>query len=267
MILVDGVNAAGVPADDRGLAYGDGLFETVFVRDGRAPLLERHLARLRAGAARLGIAAPDDAAWRADVARVTPTAEFAVVKLMLTRGSGGRGYGADPARAPRRIAVAAAWPERPAAWWTEGIVARLCATRVDATPALAGLKHLNRLPQVLARAEWDDPEVTEGLMLDAAGQLVGGTMTNLFAVLDGELCTPPVARVGVAGIARGLVVERLRARERVVDLAALARAEALFVTNALIGAWPIRRLDARDYPVAEAGRTAQAMLRAEGLPC
>jgi 4-amino-4-deoxychorismate lyase len=266
VILVDGAATPLVPADDRGLAYGDGVFETMSAVDGRVPLLERHLRRMAEGAGRLGIAMPDAALWRADLARALPAQGRAVAKLVLTRGSGARGYLPTVDAAPRRIVAVDRWADRPASWWSDGIALRVCATRVGVNPALAGLKHLNRLEQVLARAEWSDASAVEGLMLDMEDRVVGGTMSNVFAVVEGALCTPPVDRAGVAGIARALIIEALGARERALTLADLSAAGELFVTNALIGAWPVATLEARRFDARAAVRAAQTAVRAAGLP-
>ncbi len=129
---------------------------------------------------------------------------------------------------------------------------RVCATRLGDSPALAGLKHLNRLEQVLARAEWDDPEIAEGLMLNSSGHVVEGTMTNLFLLREGALITPELSRCGVVGVMRGVVMDAARKKgipvvERTLALQELASANAIFVTNSLIGIWPVRELEGRPF--------------------
>jgi 4-amino-4-deoxychorismate lyase len=132
---------------------------------------------------------------------------------------------------------------------------RYCATPISANPVLAGIKHLNRLEQVLARAEWQDPEIAEGLMTDADGRVVEGTMSNLFVVSAEGLSTPPVDRSGVAGVMRGLVLDlavQLGLPVRVCEIrrSDLQRADVLFLTNSLIGLWPVRQLEHRIYDIA-----------------
>ncbi len=156
------------------------------------------------------------------------------------------------------------WPEYPEAWRTGGVGVRWCATRLGFQPRLAGLKHLNRLEQVLARVEWDDPAVGEGLMLDLDGNVVSGTQSNLFVLHRGTLLTPPVDRCGVAGVARAVALETARACGITVREARLSRedvtaAAALFLTSSLIGVWPVRELDGaprdpRAVPAALAAR-------------
>jgi 4-amino-4-deoxychorismate lyase len=127
---------------------------------------------------------------------------------------------------------------------------RYCETRLGHQPLLAGLKHLNRLEQVLARAEWSDPDVAEGLMLDLDGRVVEGTQTNLFALLEGRLVTPPLNRCGVAGVVREVAIASaaavgLEVVESVLLPEQVAAADGLFLTSSLAGIWPIRELAGR----------------------
>jgi 4-amino-4-deoxychorismate lyase len=274
--LVDGEEGRAISPLDRGLAYGDGLFETLAVVDGRPRRLDRHLRRLAEGCRRLGLPTPDLTVLAAEGARLAAGvgAERAVWKLLLTRGVGGRGYRPPVPATATRISLLFPWPDFPAANTEAGVTVRLCTTRLAGNPALAGLKHLNRLEQVLARAEWDDPAVAEGLMADEAGRIVEGTMSNLFWVRDGRLLTPDLARCGVAGIARAVVLEEAAAlgcpaTVGEVTAAGLQAASEAFLCNSLIGAWPIRRLLAplggemgRDLPVGPLTRRLQAALAA-----
>ena len=179
---IDGVPAEALPATDRGLQYGDGLFETLALRAGRIVLLKQHLDRLQEGCERLGMAMPDRELLRRELSAAASDQSDAVLKLMLTRGSGGRGYRPPSEAKPRRILFLHPWPSYPAAWGEQGIRLHLCRTRLAHQPQLAGIKHLNRLEQVLARAEWDEADgFQEGLMLDLDGAVVEGTMSNVFA--------------------------------------------------------------------------------------
>jgi len=236
-----------VSVADRGLHYGDGVFETLPMSVGVVLHWERHLERLRLGCARLGMACPKDTLLRADLDRLRAGVDHGVLKLIVTRGVGGRGYRPpDPAKPTR---IFARHPRRPypPALYRSGIVVRVCATRLSRNPYLAGIKHLNRLEQVLARHEWADPEVHEGLMLDTGGRVIEGTMTNLFLACAGRLVTPDLSESGVLGIMRGLVIEAaarvgLETEIRAVDLAEMYTAEGAFVCNSLVGIWPIREL-------------------------
>lgn len=270
MIVVDGIEGGVLPADDRGLAYGDGAFETMRIERGGIPWLDRHLARLRTTCAALGFAPPADDLWRADTARIVDGVARGVAKLIVTRGSGGRGYATATAGRARRIALRQPWPEHPATRWSEGVCVRWCATRLAADAPLAGHKHLNRMVQVLARSEWDDPNLAEGLLQDSSGAVVEGTATNLFLVHDGTLVTPIIGGGAVAGLARAALLESaaelgLRTATRRVERTEVAEADELFICNSVVGVWPVRELDGRRVVVGTATRRAQEMLAAQGL--
>lgn len=261
---VDGAPATALPVDDRGLAYGDGLFETVRVIGGRAPLLSRHLARLADGARRLSI--PLDAPALAGEVHAflqANAAGDATVKIIVTRGSGGRGYRPEPAAVARRILLAFPPSSSPAAHALDGIALFECRTRLALQPQLAGIKHLNRLEQVLARAEWQDARCAEGLLCDLEGRAIEGTMSNLFAVRDGELLTPRLDRCGVAGVMRGWLLERAATSGIPVRQAELLRGmldtmDELFVCNSSIGIWPVRELGTRRWQPGAVTRRLQA---------
>ncbi len=246
-MLIDGRPGVAVSVQDRGLHYGDGLFETIPVHAGEARHFDRHLDRLRLGCRRLGIACPEAALLEADRDALSAGVDRAVLKLIVTRGAGGRGYRPPGRSAPTRIFARYPWPAYPPALYRTGIVVRVCTLRLSQNPALAGIKHLNRLEQVLARREWADPGIQEGLMLDGEDHVIEGTMTNLFMVREGRLVTPDLSLCGVLGIMRGLVIEAAAragtATEiRVVGLQELSGAEGAFLCNSLVGIWPIAEL-------------------------
>jgi len=246
--LINGKPAGSIDIQDRGLAYGDGLFETIAIRGGLPCLWPEHMARLSAGAERLGIPMPGQALWRNEIRQLTSAGQTATVKLILTRGIGARGYRPPVRPQPSRILLF--YPtEDPAPRWSRREVAvRLCTTRLGANPALAGFKHLNRLEQVMAQSEWTDPDIAEGLMCDLHGNLIGGTMTNLFLFRKGTLLTPRLHQAGVSGTVRQRVLYQARAlgvpvRETRLRPHDLLHADGAFLTNALIGCRPISRFD------------------------
>lgn len=259
MILVNGETSDLIDVRDRGLHYGDGLFETLAVRDGRPELLEAHLERLARGCRVLGITGVDPALLAREIEQAAAGESRCVLKLVVTRGCGGRGYRPPGNLTPQRILVRSPWPDYPETWQTAGVAVRLCDTPLGLNPRLAGLKHLNRLEQVIARQEWGD-EAAEGLMRDVEGFVVEGTMSNLFAVRGERLLTPPVDRCGVAGVMRRTVLELADAlgipcEETRLTAEALFEADGLFLTNSLFRIWPVHRLDGRSCgrsPVTEA---------------
>lgn len=251
--LIDGQPAAALPLDDRGLAYGDGLFETLAVLDGRPRQWARHWARLCIGCECLGLAPPDEGPWRAETEALCAAHPRAVLKLIYTRGSGGRGYAPVLPARPRRITCIHPWPQRPAHWWTQGAELRLCRQRLGWQPALAGIKHLNRLEQVLARAEWDDPTLAEGLMFDLEDRLIAATAANVFLVRDETLLSPRLDRCGIAGCMREQVLEAAQRLDipvvlRPLGLADLLAAEEVFLSNSLWPLLPVRAIRDLDTP-------------------
>ncbi|EAR20469.1 aminodeoxychorismate lyase [Nitrococcus mobilis] len=253
---------------DRGLQYGDGLFETMAVRDGRIPWLAYHLRRLEAGCARLQITPPEVAELRREIAALAAGQSRAIIKLIVTRGVGGRGYRPDPDVPSHRILMRHPWPAYAQRYAQEGIRLRVCRTRLASNPALAGLKHLNRLEQVLARLEWDDDSrYQEGLMLDYQGRVIEGTMTNLFIVRSGCLLTPDLSASGVAGVMREIILETaarksLSCQMTTLSLPNLAQAEEIFVCNSVVGIWPVIALQRRRYPLGPVTRQLAAAIEA-----
>lgn len=266
MILswVDGQPADGLPVHDRGLAYGDGLFETIKVVNGRPELLDRHLDRLALGCERFAIS-NDLAALHSQIIAFSAALGDGVAKLVLTRGDGKRGYGPPAVCRPRIILMAAPLPDYPAEHFEKGVCLYPCATRLAEQPALAGLKHLNRLEQVLARAEWQDSAFAEGLMRDTSGRVVEAVFSNLFIVNSDVLLTPSIERCGVAGVMRGELLERARqagVETQVCDitLGQLLGADEVFVCNSLYGIWPVRQLETRVWPVGPLTRKLQRLV-------
>lgn len=263
---INGVAVDCVGTSDRGLLYGDGLFETIAVRNRRASSWQRHMARLQAGCERLGIPVVDSAQLAQEADELLAGAGDAVLKVIVTRGSGGRGYRIPEKMTPRRILQLHPWPEFPPAAAEAGVAARLCTTRLCHNPMLAGIKHLNRLEQVLARREWHDPQIAEGLLLDPGGHLVEGTMSNLFLVRQQALLTPDLRGCGVAGIMRSIILElaeRLSLPVKIctLDMEDLQTADEIFLCNSLIGIWPVIVVDGRPFCKGEITIRMQQLLQ------
>lgn len=256
-------------AADRGLAYGDGVFETVRVRDGRLTLWDGHRGRLERGLACLGIPfRPGDFdALAAEAANLASRPGVGVVRLTVTRGCGGRGYALPGDVVPSRVLLAYPAPEFPAANYTDGVRVRICELRLSEQPQLAGIKHLNRLEQVLARMEWNDPEIVEGLLLDARGRLVEATSMNLFLSIGGQLFTPALETCGVAGVLREHLLQEFRTRNvetTVTEITPdqLHRADEVFLCNSVAGVWAVRECGEHRFAPGGFGRMAQKIAAA-----
>lgn len=251
-LLVNGVVPANasqaIAADDRGLQYGDGLFETALLSDGRVRFLDDHLERLFRGCARLGIQVPDRGALLKEISQVSAVANRGVLKIIVSRGAAGRGYRPPVAATATRIVALHALRELP----QHALKLRWCETRLGRNARLAGLKHLNRLEQVLAQREWQEGEFDEGLMMDTEGELVCATAGNVFAVRDGTLITPDLRFCGVQGVMRAQVIKAAAKLSIPVSEEPLwphdvQAASEVFITNAVRGIRSATSLDSSQW--------------------
>lgn len=258
MTLVDGSPGDSVSARDRGFAYGDGVFRTLRLRGGQPLWWRDHYAKLATDCAALALDCPAADTLRAEVCAVAAGGD-AAVKIVVTRGVGARGYAPPRSQPSTRVVLSAPLPAHAAAGAADAIRARWCDLRLARQPRLAGIKHLNRLENVLARAEWDDPAIVEGLLCDDRGDVVGGVMSNVFWVSGGECFTPDLAACGVAGVARARLLRRigrlgLASRIGRWPPAAILAADEVIVCNSLMGVRRVARLDDTQWP-ATAGWT------------
>ncbi|MDN0081407.1 aminodeoxychorismate lyase [Crenobacter sp. SG2305] len=252
MMLINGLPADTVSAADRGLAYGDGVFRTIELVSGRPRLWRWHYARLRDDCRRLRLLCPDESLLFGELAVCSANLERAVAKVVITRGVGKRGYAMPGDAMPTRIVSAAAWGGYPGTLAEHGVTVRVCELRLSRQPLLAGIKHLNRLENVLARSEWDDPAIFEGLLLDEDGRVIEGTMSNLFYVRDGVLCTPKLDFCGVSGALRAWLMAAASeagcpVSETRPELTELLDADELFLGNSLLGVVPVAELAQRRW--------------------
>jgi 4-amino-4-deoxychorismate lyase len=267
MMLIDGMPGTAVTAVDRGLNYGDGLFETMRLHQGKIPLLARHLARLQADCQRIALPYPGEACITRDVEALAGGAAVdGIVRVVLTRGDGGRGYAPPPDARGRRIValhpLAAAGPP--------SLSVGICETRLGRSPALGGMKHLGRLEQVLAAGEVAAAGWDEGLMLDESGQVIEATRHNLFFVRDGQLLTPPLPGCGVAGVMRALVLEALPSAglaggEAQLRYHELHEIQEMLLCNAVAGVRPVNRIAGRRLGPASIIDSLRAPLAAAGV--
>ena len=253
--LVNGKPSHTLDVRDRGLAYGDGVFETIALKQGQVQLWQGHQQRLVTGLMTLGIVV-DEAAAVNLVNSIVDDIKIAyllfghpqgVIKITITRGSGGRGYAAPSSPQHTRIVSMLPWPPDRNHLSSEGVRVRVCQHRWSNNAALAGVKHLNRLDQVMARNEWTDIDIHEGIMLNQRGHVISGVMSNIFIEIDGALMTPKLDQCGIKGTMAQLVRAiakqcGIKLVEHEVTLDALINADAAFITNSLNGIWPIIEL-------------------------
>jgi 4-amino-4-deoxychorismate lyase len=267
-VAVNGLEHAAVSALDRGLHYGDGLFETIACAGGRARFLSLHLARLARGCARLRIAFSATDALGSQIEALAAPVRRAIVKVLVTRGPAlERGYRVSGDEQATRVILRYHWPEEDPVAGLGGVRVRIAALRLAENPLLAGLKHLNRLEQVLARQEWTDPGVAEALMFSVSGNLICGVMSNVFLVQGGRLRTPAVDRCGVAGVMREVVMREARAagialEETRLTADDLRDSSEVFLTSSLTGIRPVSSLEGRVWTPGPVTRALQARIAA-----
>ncbi len=249
-IVINGDNAERLSALDRGLLYGHTVFETIAVIEGQPRLLEQHLERLALGADRLAIPL-DKASLKNEIDNFCANLELACLRVTLSIGHGGRGYQSPESPKALRILSEHAYPDYPKTYWSKGIEIGVSEFRLAQQTHLAGIKHGNRLEQILARQQWQS-HWQEALMLDTKDSVIEATSANVFVVADEKLITPSIAHCGVAGVMRAEVLRiagQLGISTATVSLSLhqVIEADAIFLTNSLIGIWPVAKLQDQTF--------------------
>jgi 4-amino-4-deoxychorismate lyase len=251
-MLVNGASGSLISIRDRGFLYGDGVFRTLLVANGQPQHWPLHFQKLQQDCAALGIACPDFACLSDELAGLLHDHPDAVFKLIVTRGQSARGYAPTLHSISTHIWDVAPLPEYPESRATQGVTLHLCELRLGHQPRLAGIKHLNRLENVLAAAEFAGDGVAEGLLLDTCGLVIEGTRSNVFLISEGRLITPDLSRCGVAGVQRDRVIAYARqigmpVEVRNVELCELRASDELFLTNSVFGLWPVSRFEQQHW--------------------
>ena len=246
--LINGKFVDELAAHDRGLHYGDGLFETITVENMQLLCWDEHLKRLERGCIKLNIAVPDKNLLKNEVSELINTESQGVIKIIISRGQGGRGYKILENIAPTRIISLYPWPNHYDENSTSGVKTRICKYRYAKNPFLAGIKHLNRLEQILARSEWNDNSIAEGIVMDSENYIIEGTMSNIFCIIGKTLYTPDLSECGIEGIVRGKIIElasnlKFNVEIKKIPLGFLMNAEEIFMCNSIIGVWPVNIID------------------------
>jgi 4-amino-4-deoxychorismate lyase len=271
-MLVNGEPGNVISIRDRGLLYGDGVFRTMRANNGQVQHWPLHYQKLQHDCAALGMTCPGFAQLSAELEMPLHNQTDCAIKLIVTRGVTARGYAPSTRISATHIWDVAPLPDYPADWATTGIKARLCQLRLGQQPRLAGIKHLNRLENVLAASEWNDPDIAEGLLADTDGNIIEGVRSNLFAVLGDTLITPSLFACGVAGIQRDRVIAWAKSNKVPLEIRALSwdetiNADELFVVNSLIGVWSIRELEQRDWANFPMAHRIKSELYGNGGTC
>ena len=254
--LLNGVATDYLNINDRAVQYGDGIFETILCDKNKLYYWEKHFQRLRLSAEKLNIPCPEESLLLNDITQLLSGAENEeadsyAIKIILTRGTGERGYRYTKNLNPNRIVSLSRVESKYSSLLSNNLLSGalfLCEHQVSINENLAGLKHLNRLENVLARNEWNDAasastqgsEIIDGVMLNANQHVIEGTMSNIFAVKKQQLFTPCLMLSGVNGIMRNVVME-LAAENNIIvtnvnlSLNELLTMDEVFICNSLIG--------------------------------
>ncbi|MFA6121587.1 MAG: aminodeoxychorismate lyase [Sideroxydans sp.] len=257
-MLVNGLPSDSVSTLDRGLNYGDGVFRTLLIRQGRLPSWERHYLKLQQDCAALRLDCPAAETLLGDIASLISSSPDGVVKIVITRGVGQRGYAIQKGDAATRITSITPFPQLQAHYSTAGIRLHRCSLKLGHQPRLAGIKHLNRLENVLAATEYLEMGMPEGLLEDTDGLVISGTRSNLFVIRGRTLYTPDLSRCGVAGVQRERVMDW--AKEQGVECKVtsirfeeLLQADEIFMVNSVFGLWPVAEVDGykrNEHPIS-----------------
>jgi 4-amino-4-deoxychorismate lyase len=247
LILVNGKRADSISVLDRGFQFGDGVFETLRVSNGKIRYLDDHLERLNSGCQRLQINVPSRSIVQEELRKVVAEYAEGVIKIVVTRGNSQRGYRFTPGLESNRVISFSPAPQFSLENTQVGVRTRVCEIRLAQNPVLAGIKHLNRLENILARAEWQDESIAEGILRDSCGNVIEGTMSNLFFIKNNRLHTPLLEQCGVSGIVRNRVLQYAKdlntiCMEDEIKYQDIVQYEAAFMCNSVIGIWPIREV-------------------------
>ncbi len=256
LYLVNGSFNQAISPFDRGFAYGDGVFRTIKIVGGLPQHWPQHYQKLVADCAAINIVCPSAELLMSDLSQLflaDSETEYhpTVAKIIITRGEGNRGYTPPAITAPMRVVLKSDMPDYPESRFSEGVTLTVCETRLAAQPKLAGIKHLNRLENVLARMEWHNPDIAEGIMLDMHDNVIECTAANIFARFGDALITPDLQQCGVAGITRQRIIElaptlSLKPAVETFNLEKLYQADEVVICNSLYGAWQVKAVQATD---------------------
>ncbi len=252
--LINGIASDYLNINDRSIHYGDGLFETILCDNNKLYYWQQHFQRLQASAQQLKITCPQQQVLLDDIAKLLDSNESksksaCAIKIIISRGAGERGYKFSKNTTTNRFVLLSDLEPDHSSLLSHQLLSGelfICKQQVSINENLAGLKHLNRLENVMARSEWDASYI-DGLMLNANRHVIEGTMSNLFAVREGQLFTPGLKLSGVNGIMREMIIDlasKSNIKTSITDLTIddLNAMDELFISNSLIGMKAVTKL-------------------------
>ncbi len=252
IISINGRIDSSIDTLDRGLAYGDGLFETMLLYQSTLPYWDEHNERLLKDSSRLKIKIDQNlldqyVSHLIDLAKARDIPD-GLIKIIVTRGVAGRGYQPTLNVSPTVIVMLFPMPLIPESFYEKGVDVFICKHRLPHNPILSGIKHLNKLDYVMASLEWDPIEYQEALLFDVENNLVEATSRNVFIVKNDEIFSPSLKKSGVEGVAKKIlnnfVLKNMSTplKEMDIDLAFLLSADEVFLLNSVTGIWPVKSI-------------------------
>lgn len=236
-----------VSVNDRGLNYGDGFFSTAKVVNGKVQLWQYHRARLIKCQQALGFSPIDFTQLEQDIATLCQPLSLGVLKIIITRGHSGRGYAPASDTLPTVICRTSAFPESYLPLAQQGIRLKVAKTQLAQQPALAGLKTLNRLEQVLIKQELAHSQADDLLVLDTCANVIETSSANILVFDQGKFFTPRLNQAGVKGVYLSALCDKLAVQSRSFSLFELLKVDMLFCCNSLMGLVPITMLNEREF--------------------
>ncbi len=247
IVLINGKKQSKLSVFDRSVQFGDGLFETCVVKDRKILFWSEHFSRLERGRKKLKINEVGSGQWLKDIAKAISISKLdnAVVKIILSRGESLRGYGFDEKITPTRIVIISSLPEKV----PDEYALTLCKSGYATNQILSGIKHCNRLEQVLARS---DMSADECIMLDENGHVISTTQANIFAIKSNVILTPALDECGIEGTRREVILKIARELGMQVDVCSLSVSELLesdevFIANSVIGIKSVSKINQQQF--------------------
>ncbi|MDO6426929.1 aminodeoxychorismate lyase [Thalassotalea sp. 1_MG-2023] len=252
---LNGIRTEDISIKDRGLAYGDGVFTTAKIVDGTILLLAEHIDRLKESCARIALSNIDWHALKAELVKQSTAFPLAVLKVMITAGTGGRGYSRIGVSKPNVIVMVHEFPKHYIDWHQTGVSIGIAKTQLGINPQLAGIKHLNRLEQVLIRKELDESDWQDLIVTDVQNNIVETSCANVFWIKNNAVFTPELGSSGVAGLLRTQAISQFSKVKLVkAPIDALKEVDAMIICNSVMGYVPVENFNGQTLSLSVASR-------------
>ena len=254
MFQINGKLTNKISVEDRAVQYGDGVFETIAVKENLLEFWKEHYLRLNKGCKVLKIKCPSELFLKKEINKFVKKIKKKkfILKIIISRGIGGRGYNLPKKAKPTRILGAYNWPNYSKANLKKGIKMDVCKIKIATQPYLSQIKHLNRLEQIIARSEWQGKNISESIMLDFNKNVIEGTMSNIFGVKKNIFYTPEIEFSGIQGVMRNQILKLLKKNKekykiKKIKLKELLNFDEVFVCNSIFGIWPVKQILKKNF--------------------